>query len=835
MRFRLVLSMLLIGAISFAVAANGPYADKIIYDVRMTEEIGLQDCAAGNVDMFQYNTPARVVNGLSQSSLDALELYITYGGSDSFFYNPYPDNESGIGMDLDDGVEKFNPFALKQYRFAQNLLINRQQMIDEVLNGAGLSAIAYLPGDLPGGFRLALQASKLNLSAEGDEARAIQLCDEAITNAAALSGGRLVKGADGFWEFDGQDVTVDFLIRVDDPNVRLPFGRYYADQIEKTGIKVNRIERERSYCINQSYNTDPATFGYHIYTEGWGAGGTNKWIDGNLTQMYAPWYGNEPGGMIEGFWQVDNARIDELSQALWYGQFSSEAEYWAMASEMQYLGLEESWRIWICYTASYYVANKNSFESRFAYGLADGINAFSMYTMVPTAADKVVRVSQFSARGTLFLNPWDPVGSNGFNDMYAANIIQNCTEVVATNSPSTADPVGVLLTWDLADLRTEIGPNGEGLIPAPATALEYNSTTKAWAATGENTQSTCKFTLVSDMMSWHDGTPLSMLDFIYFDGFTTDWATKDSDTDPYWANTLETKWAPGFEYAHGAIYDFANNTVTNFNDYNFPPDANVVAATIIAGLYPRHQNHAQGVVWTIVEALAQMITTGAESGTVYSFEDRAGVTEVDILVPSMVSDIRAELVSMRDMKWVPPYFNGWLDDAGLTADDIAGYYQNAIDFIDAHGHAYIGNGGYYIDNFDAANNQMTLVANRDPNYPFTPEYWAGVVEALMVQIDEIVTPLAAQAGKDISIVIKTSEAPFPSNTFEPGTESVVTLLLIGPAGETTFAATQTAAGEYTAVISGSATAGLSGAYTIVGIATPAKGLPASAGATLLLQ
>lgn len=834
MRFRLVLSMLLIGAISFAAAANGPYADKIIYDVRMTEEIGLQDCAAGNVDMFQYNTPAKIVTALSQDSLDALELYVTYGGSDSFFLNPYPDAAPYYAMDLDDGVEKFNPFAIQKYRFAQNLLINRQQMVDEVLNGAGLPAIGYLPAELPGGFRLALQATKLGLSVEGDEALALQLCEEALQEAVGLSGGRLVKGADGFYEFDGADVTIDMLIRVDDPNVRVPFGLYYASQIEKTGIKVNALQRERGYCINTTYNTDPATFQYHIYTEGWGAGGTNKWIDGNLTQMYAPWYGNLAGTMTEGFWQVTDARVDELSQLLWYGQFSSEKEYWDMASEMQYIGLQDSYRVWICYTASYYVANKAAFEGRFLYGLADGINSFSMYSMVPTAADKTVRVSQFSARGTLFLNPWDPVGSNGFNDMYAANIIQNCTEAILTNSPSTADPFGILVTWDLADLSVQIDANGAGLIPAPATALEYNSGTKTWGATGELAQATCKYTLQSPM-SWHDGTPLTLLDFVYADGFTTDWATKDGDADLAWANTLETKWSPGFQYAHGTVYDFANSQVRTYNDYNFPPDLNVVAASIPPALYPRHQNHAQGVLWTVVEALALMITEGAESGTAYSFEDKAGVTEVDILVPSMVSDIRAKFVEMRDRKHVPAYFNGWLDDAGLTADDIAGYYQNAIDFIDAHGHAYIGNGGYYIDSFDAANNQITLLANRDPNYPFTPSFWLDATAALMVQIDDVVTPLAAKAGQDVTIVVKTSEAPFPSTSFEPGTDSAVVVMLITASAELTFNATQTAAGEYAAVIPGSATAGLTGAYTVVAIASPVQGLPASAGATLLLQ
>jgi peptide/nickel transport system substrate-binding protein len=800
----------------------------------MTEEIALQDCAAGNIDIFQYSTPGTRVAALSQDALDNLELYVVYSSSQSFFFNPYPDNDSGIGMDLDDGVEKFNPLGLREYRFAMNLLINRQQMVDEVLNGAGIPAMTYVPADMPGGFKLALQATKLGVTGEGDEPLALEMCDTALTNAAALSGGRLVKGADGFWEFDGADVTIDMLIRVDDPSVRLPFGRYFANQIEKTGIKVNRVERERSYCINQAYNTDPATFQFHIYTEGWGAGGTEKWREGNLSYMYGPWLGNMAGGQIEGFWQITDPVLDDLTQRLIYGQFSDETEYWQLVSDTQYYGLYESNRIWVNYTASYYVANKNSFEGRFLYGLGDGMNSYSMYTMVPTAADKTVRVSQYSARGTLFLNPWDPVGSNGFNDFYAANIITNATDPTTQNSPSTADPLKIMVSWDLADLRTEIGPDGAGLVAAPATALEYNSGTKTWGPTGETSQSTCKFTL-RQPLAWHDGTPLTVLDFIYADGFTTDWATQDGADDRRWAATLQSRWEPGFAFAHGTIYNVAGNTITTFNDYNFPPDPNVVAASISPALYPRHSNHSQGVVWTVVEALALMIVEGAESGTAYSFEDTAGVTEVDILVPSMVADIRAKLVQMRDAKYVPAYFAAWLDDAGLTAADLAGYYQNAINFIDAHGHAYIGNGGYVVDIFDAANNQMILTANRSANYPFTPAFWLDITKSTTVRIDEIVTPLSAAAGQNLTIVVKTSEAAFPSLDFEPGTDAKVELTFITDAGEQLFVATQTAAGEYTVVIPGSATAGLAGAYTIVAVATPAQGLPAALGGTVLLQ
>jgi hypothetical protein len=539
--------------------------------------------------------------------------------------------------------------------------------------------------------------------------------------------------------------------------------------------------------------------------------------------------------MTEGFWQVTDSRVDELSQRLYYGQFSSEQEYWDMCSEMQYLSLQDSYRVWICYQMSYYVANKAAFEGRFPYGLADGINALSMYAMVPTSWDRTVRVSQFSVGGTLFENQWNPVGSRGFTDGCASNIVENCTDPTWTASPTGGDPLQVLLTWSLGDLRTEVSPGGESLVTVPTSALEYDSGGKTWVTTGEMAKSTCKYTLRAGM-EWHDGTPLTLLDFIYADAFMTDWGTQDSDYDYRWDSALAAKWSPGFSDAHGTVYSFDDNSMATFRDFSFPLDPNVTATTISPALYPRSADHSQGVVWTVLEALSLMITDGSESGTAYAFGNLPGYAEVDVLVPAIVADIRAKLVWMRDNKWVPPYLAAWLGSAWVTPDNISGYYQNAINFIDMHGHAYISNGGFVIDFFDPANRQMTLVANRDADYPFSPGLWLDATAATTARIDEIVIPLAVQAGQDTTIVVKTSEAVYPSMDFWPGTESTVQLAVVTPSGEQWYPCNRRASGEYTFWIPGSSTQGLaSGAYTIVAVATPPNGVPAFLGAMLLLQ
>jgi peptide/nickel transport system substrate-binding protein len=234
MRLRSILSVaVLVGILStLGFAQVGPFADSVIYNVRMQEEIALQDVAAGNIDIFQYSTSGGVIFGLNQATLDKLELYVVPSSSESLFFNPYPNAAPYVAVTTG-GEEFFNPFAMREFRFAMHFLINRQQLVDEIMQGAASPSIISVGSFEPGAFKLYLEANKLGLTVEGDEAKALQMMDDAMKAAAALpaNAGRLVLGADGIWAFDGQPVTLNIVIRVDDPNVRLPEGRYFADQL----------------------------------------------------------------------------------------------------------------------------------------------------------------------------------------------------------------------------------------------------------------------------------------------------------------------------------------------------------------------------------------------------------------------------------------------------------------------------------------------------------------------------------------------------------------------------------------------------------------------------
>jgi len=192
MRLRAILGVALFiaGALAsvMAVAVQGPFADTVVFDVRMTEEIALQDVAAGNTDVFWYGTTANVINGLDQATLNQFEMYVAPSSSDSFILNPYPGVAPYIAVNADTGAETFNPFAITAVRFAMHNLIDRNLICNQILQGGAEACIIAVPPSAPGAFALYLEASKLGLSTGGNEAKAIADVTAAIESRRGAAG-----------------------------------------------------------------------------------------------------------------------------------------------------------------------------------------------------------------------------------------------------------------------------------------------------------------------------------------------------------------------------------------------------------------------------------------------------------------------------------------------------------------------------------------------------------------------------------------------------------------------------------------------------------------------
>ena len=829
------LKFLLLGVLCGSLLATvavaeekGPIVDKVYMDVRMDESIGIADTAAGTTDLFFWGLQGTYIDGLDQATLDKLDIYAIPSGSWSMMLNPIP-NAAPYQVTVGE-VTYFNPFAIKDVRFALNWLINRQYVVDEITGGHGGPMYTMATPGQPGTYKYNLIATKLGFTAEGDEAKAIADIDAAMEAAAALpeNVGRLAKvGAK--WQFDGKDIVLKFLIRVDDPRGRLVCGNYWADQVEKAGFVVDRLLYDRSKAVNIAYYGDPTNYEWNLYTEGWGAGATRAFWEHIVCQMYAPWYGYMAGGGDPAYWNYTNDRIDELTQKAYTGNFLTEDEYWQYALEALELGLLDGCRIYVAYQQQYYVANKAAFASRMAYGLGDGLNEWSIITANTKSGE--LKITQYSARGSLFMSSWDPVGNDGFNDTYSLAIVNQCTDGMTFESPFSAMTTPNRGDWK--DLITKVDRDAEGnvvgLIDVPANATIYDSVSQTWKAVGPGTKAMSTAVYSFRLSNAHDGRPMGVADLVYASGFAYDWARQDGEADKFFDSTYADSVLPGQETNKGWVLN-PDGTITTWFDYNFPPSAGRVASWGIPGWQVTAAGQNVGVIWEIDEALGLLIAEGAASGTVYSFTPTEGITEPDVIAPSCVADIKAKLVEMKDKGHVPPYIKGY-----VTADEAKGYYQKAIDFIDAYGHAYIATGPFFISKIDTGSNYIELSAFRDPTYPYEVGYWAEQLRGIRLAVDSVEAPVSAKAGDAITVKVNVNQVTYPDDVAIPATKGKVTVTLLTLSGETKVDAVKVSDGVFEAVIPGSATAGLAGSsYVLLAVAELEGAVPSSKSASVLI-
>lgn len=814
-----VLALVLsISAFGLAAVKKGPFVDTIIFDVRMDQAIGIKDTAAGKTDIFLEGISAPMIRGLDKAELSKLELYSVPSSSYSLFMNPIP-NKAPYTHKVN-GKEVFNPFAIREVRFAMNFLINRKYIVDEILGGAGGPMYTLTTPGQPGTVRYELTAAKMGFTPEGDESRALKEINDAMTKASQLPEvkGKLKKDKN-VWMFNGQPVTIKFAIRVDDPNVRVREGEYVSQQLEKAGFKVEKLMWDRSKCNAVVYGNNPADYEWTLYTEAWLAGATRAWWAHIIAQFYGPWYGYMPGSGNPANWNYENKAVDEHSQNAYLGKILTEEEYWDEAMQGTTAGLKDAVRIFVAYEAETYVANKAAFQQRMVYGMGDGLtNKWALILAKPKK--NTLRVTQYSAQGGLFMNAWDPIGPDGFADAYSRAAGELLFDPGTFESPVDAGTVWmrtINLSYD-SKLHKDAKGNLVGDIAVPADAQYYDAKTNKFVkvGAGKKAQAVGKYKFV--WSNFHHGIPMSMEDYLYGDHFLEEWRIEDTPGDKWYDAEIDNQVTPTADIVVGKVYDFKNNTITVYANSNFPADKNYAAAQIAPG-WSSSMNAGVGVSWEIAEAMARMVAQGAKSKTVYSFsQTKEGTTEVDALDPKCVADIKAELQDMINEKYIPAPLKGF-----TTADKAVKRYQAAIKFIDTYHNAYISNGPFFLAKYDAKNHYAELRAFRDASYPYTAQQWLDSFKRTILSVDKVEMSLLQIRGKDIPVRVRVAQSSYPEANYTPATTGKVTVSLLTDKGELKFEAKRTAAGVFDAKIDGAKTKDLKpGSYTVL-ITIPTEG------------
>lgn len=834
--------------IKAAKATHGVYADKVIYSVFMDESVGLKDVVEGRLDMVYTGIPSVLVNGLSDADREKIDIYSVPSGSLALWLNPIP-NAAPYTLTTTAGEEVFNPLAIREIRYALNFMVNRKQIVDEVLLGYGSPMLTPINPDCPGTYKYNLLPAKLGMTDTGDFPRAKAMIEEAMQKASELpeNKGKLVKNGK-FWEYNGKPALIKFYIRVDDPTQRLVIGHEIADQLEDCGLKVERLEWDRSRSSKAVYGANPQDYICTMYTEGWGSGGTAAYWDVNLSQMGAPYYGYMPGGGNPEYWNYKNDEIDKFGKMGIYGQFLTADDYWKSNLRMNELIMHDSIRIWLASQSQLYITNKARVADRVMYGTGDGFNMFSVRTAnVPpdSNGEKVLRIGQFSSMGKLFMCAWDPIGTGGFTDTFSSSITGALSDTAVENSPATGVPMALYTEFDAASLKSapkvvekegEVDEEGKpvpmmsGTLPVNPEAEVYDSATKTWKKAGEGV--TCAVESRSRLVKgfcWHTGEPMTMADVRFADAFWVEWCTKDGDDDPYYDEPLSAQMTSSLENNKGTLYKSDDGYIHTFNNYFFAPDPRETAGGTAISAKAANPGRRTIFPWEIYEACSEMVAHGGASGTKWNIIE-ADENEIDVVQARCVADIRAKLQEFIDKKHIPASLKGY-----ITENDAIKRYQASIDFIDKHGHAYISNGPCILDKIDTVANSMIMVPF--DKYPIKANEFIERYATVMTAIDYIKAPTNATVGSDAEFAITVSQCAFPEVNSEPSTKAKVTLNLQLPDGsEIVYQATHTENGVYKVTIPAADTAKLSaGAYTVVALSAYSEESPSVSATTLLLK
>jgi peptide/nickel transport system substrate-binding protein len=807
-------------------AQQGGYVDTIYFNVRTQMDIGLRDTIEGLTDLYYHGLPGAMISGLQESQRNMLDLYSVPSGSWALQFNPVP-NEAPYLVKVN-GKEYFNPFAMREVRFAMHDLINRQFIVDEISNGHGGPMITLATPSLPSSAFFNEIPAKLGLTYQGNEQKALQDINSALTNASNLPElkGRLAKKGSS-WYFDNAPISIKFIIRVDDPE-RTRVGDYVSQQIQKAGIKVEKLLWDRVRAINTVSNSDPAKYDWNIYTEGWGAGQLYPFWDQIIAQMYAPFYGNMPGSNNPDWWNYKNDELDANVKKALYGDVLTEKEYWDACERAVTLGLQDAVRVYISYQDQYYPANKAKFNGRFLYDLGQGLNRLSL--MTSSTKDKTLRVTEYSAQGGLFMSSWDPVGVDGFYDTYSTAIWRALEAPAVSPHPTTGryDNDSVVVDWNSVESKAKMGADGKAIgdLAVPSGALLYDTAKKAWAPVGNGIKTISKGTETVKLWKWHDGHMMSFADYVASIGFDAEWAKKDGDADRYFDDSYSSMSLPGIDTVKGYAFDQKNNKITTYVHYNFPADKNQVMGYVAVGT--GGVNYNRPIPWQLREAIGRMVAEGSASGTVYSFTS-GKATDIDVLNPQCVSDIKAELNEMKNAKYIPGYLKGY-----TTEKEAVDGYDAIIKFIDQHKHAAISNGPFYLDTYDAVGPSLTM--KRWNEYPMKPQEWMDRYTTTIPRVDRIDVPLVSQKGKDVGIAVRVSEVTYPQDTAKPSAAATVKVSVVTPQKTYEYAARGQGNGVYMVSIPSGDIANLTaGRYVITATAELPSGMEGSASSNLIIR
>ena len=724
---------LLFFVIPSAFADKGTFVDEIKFIQYLDENTALEEVRNGNLDLYYFRVSSDRLEDFD--SRKNLQVFESTGSYYSILTNP---TDSG----------KFNPFSIKEIRFALNYLIDRNLIVNELLGGFGSPMISNY------GVFSADYLGIIDVVESFQFTYNPTLAEQIITEQLEKSGAKKING---YWNFNNEPIQITIFIRSDDP-VRKAIGEILSSELESFGFAVKKDfgDLNKAYVI--VYGSDPEEQKWNLYTEAWSSTGFSRYDSITLAQMYAPWFSNMPGNNTPSYWNYKNDVLDNITQNIYSGNFKSADERTLLIKNATEEGVNESVRIFLASKIDQYVANEN--VNGIINALGSGVpSRFTPINAISDDKSLIIGVKQ------IYQGAWNPVA--GFGDIYSNQIWSILSDPGMYGHPFTGKLSPLRTTWD-------IETNGDSSsIPIHPDAILWNTKTQSWEKVESGSTSISKVTFDLNFSQWHNGPKMDMNDILYSVYFLSEWGSEKTIND----KTYDSNFSPQAVQNVNSLAGFRiidSDTIEVYTNYWHFDESQIASWAGIWSTTP----------WEIMSAMEKSVIDGKVA---FSRSDAAtkNISWLSLIVPLDARIIQETLEYYEESQHIPSALNQFETDI----EYFESRYQKSIDWITKYDHAIISNGPFYLDRYSPESRTIVVKSFDYGDYPFSPGKWSEFEQAefpkiLSIEIDNVlsknsdtVVPVITKNSSEIHYFVSNSRGEIISHGKESVNENKSTIPL----------------------------------------------------------
>lgn len=716
-----------------------------------------------------------VVDGasaISQIQADAIDFYSFALASDSYpaiqdAGLPSTKSVGGYyGISLNPAVftdtTRLNPFSNRKIREALNWLIDRNYINQEIYAGGSLPKVLPITTQLAEYTNLIDTARALEAKYAFNPDKAKEVIDAEMPGMGA----ELV---DGKWTFNGQPVTLIFLIRSDGDGTRQPMGDYVANQLETVGFTLDRQYKTSSEAFAIWLDTPAPDGQWSMYTAGYTPGGFPR--DERISCCQQAYLNTSTQAGEPYISNVSDPEFQKLGDDLAQGNFTSKDERDQMMRRALELALEDSLFVWTIDQQSYAPYGD---DVQVTWDLALNYEPTSVGAYNLRFKDQEGGIMRIGSND-LFSQPWNPIaGSNSVWDTSVMRATTQGTSSTVGGGGLMADPFTGLAypqRIESAELTYREGlPIQQSLdwltvtavpqIDVPEDAwVDWDATNQKWITAAEkfpegttaNIKSVVTYPAdLFDTVKWHDGSPISVADFVMtmIQGF--DPAKKDSPNyDPSLAISID---AGLLSFKGYRITSTDPLTIEYYNDsYNTDAELNILT------LWPYSPLGLSGETNWPMLAISNLAEANGELAYTSNKADELEIEQTSWVGGPSLEILTKYLDQAASESYIP--FEPTLGQY-LTKEEADLRYANLQNWFEEHGHYWVGTGPYYLD--QVFTTEKTAVLKHNPDFPDLANRWAMFSEPKFAEA-VLDGPAQIKAGEEavFDATVSFKDQPYP--------------------------------------------------------------------------